>query len=368
MNPHVGCRLGALPFPDRQARLAVVAPIWGAGQPPLWGQLNFFSGWAGGPDRGGTAARRETGPSPTTGATWVAYCAPKQGLVGCAQDQPGKKGPQGSLFLAPGRHRNLRNVNILQLLVPVALLGWPEGRGGTPATQVAYPPPPGGCSTARAGLVQPGPQPPAPQTGAARHPCKGLQTQPEKFTMGFFATLVAYLNPCLNFFYFFFKMRTRTQGVGPDRWPVLQQGLWWPIHIAPQACRFGVWGGMVLRPGPHVCLLPPWWLTLGYCTAIGGRTRLGRWLAGPCPPCVANRPSVAHWQNHWGQATEPTMVRACPPSLVCMLHATIFEVPTAGCGPNVSFLEVSRKPPAKHFQAQLHHNGARWPKSEGTFL
>ena len=127
---------------------------------------------------------------------------------------------------------------------------------------------------------------------------------------------------------------------------------------------------MGLRPGPHVCLLPPWWLTLGRCTAIGGRTRLGRWLAGPCPPCVANRPSVAHWQNHWGQATEPTMVRACPPSfkLVCMLHATIFEVPTAGCGPNVSCLEVSGKPPANHFQAQLHHNGARWPKSEGTFL
>ena len=77
---------------------------------------------------------------------------------------------------------------------------------------------------------------------------------------------------------------------------------------------------MGLKPGPHACLLPPWWLTLGHCTAPGGRTRLGRWLAGPCPPCVANRPSVAHWQNHWGQATEPTMVRACPPSLVCMLH------------------------------------------------
>ena len=85
---------------------------------------------------------------------------------------------------------------------------------------------------------------------------------------------------------------------------------------------------MGLRPGPHACLLPPWWLTLGHCTAIGGRTRLGRWLAGPCPPCVANRPSVAHWQNHWGQATEPTMVRACPPSLVCMLH-----VPCQKLGP-----------------------------------
>ena len=145
----------------------------------------------------------------------MAYCAPKQGLVECAQGQPGKKGPQGSLFLAPGRHRNLRNVNILQLLVPVALLGWPEGRGGTPATQVAYPPPPGGCSTARAGLVQPRPQPPAPKTGAALHPCKGLQTQPEKFTMGFFATLVAYLNPCLNFFYFFSKCARARKVWGP---------------------------------------------------------------------------------------------------------------------------------------------------------
>ena len=36
--------------------------------------------------------------------------------------------------------------------------------------------------------------------GAAQHPCKGLQTQPTKTTMGFFATLVACLNPCLNVF------------------------------------------------------------------------------------------------------------------------------------------------------------------------
>lgn len=38
----------------------------------------------------------------------------------------------------------------------------------------------------------------------------------------------------------------------------------------------------------------------------------------------------------------------------------------AGCRSD-SFLEVSKKLPANHFQAQLHHNGARWPKSEGTF-
>ena len=142
----------------------------------------------------------ETGPSPTTRATWVAYCAPKQG-PGWVRLGPGKKKrAPDQPFLAPGKHWNGCNVNSLQLLEPVALLGWPEGRGGTPATQVAYPPPPGGCSTARPGLVQPGPQPPAPQTGAAQHPCKGLQTQPEKFTMGFFATLVACLNPCLIFF------------------------------------------------------------------------------------------------------------------------------------------------------------------------
>ena len=126
-----------------------------------------------------------------------------------------KKRAPGQPFLAPGRHWNGRNVNSLQLLVPVALLGWSKGRGGTPATQVAYPPPPGGCSTARPGLVQPGPQPPAPQTGAAQHPCKGLQTPHEKFTMGFFATLVAYLNPCLNFFYFFSKCARARKVWGP---------------------------------------------------------------------------------------------------------------------------------------------------------
>ena len=140
---------------------------------------------------------------------------------------------------------------------------------------------------------------------------------------------MAYLNPCLNFFYFFSKCARARKVWGPTGGRCFCKAcMWWPIHIAPQACRFGVWGGMGLKPGPHACLLPPWWLTLGHCTAPGGRTRLGRWLAGPCPPCVANRPSVAHWQNHWGQATEPTMVRACPPSLVCMLH-----VPCQKLGP-----------------------------------
>ena len=308
------------------------------------------------------------GPSPTISATWVACCAPKQGPGWVRPGPARKKRALGQPFLAPGRHWNGRNVNSLQLLVPVALLGWPEGRGGHPCHPGGLPP--------TTWWVQHGPRGPGAARAAAPCPPNRCCTAPmqraanaaRKIHNGLFCHLGGLPQPVLEFFLFFFKMRTRTQDVGPDRWPVLQQGLWWPIHIAPQACSFGVWGGMGLRPGPHACLLPPWWLTLGHCTAIGGRTRLGRWLAGPCPPCVANRPSVAHWQNHWGQATEPTMVRACPPSLVCMLHATIFEVPTAGCGPNVSFLEVSKKPPAKHFQAQLHHNGARWPKSEGTFL
>ena len=208
------------------------------------------------------------------------------------------------------------------------MLGWPEGRGGHPCHPGGLPPTtwweqhgPRGPGAARAAA-------PCPPNWCCTAPMQRAANAARKIHNGLFCHLGGLPQPVLEFFLFFCKMRTRTQDVGPDRWPVLQQGLWWPIHIAPQACRFGVWGGMGLKPGPHACLLPPWWLTLGHCTAPGGRTRLGRWLAGPCPPCVANRPSVAHWQNHWGQATEPTMVRACPPSLVCMLH-----VPCQKLGP-----------------------------------
>ena len=246
-------------------------------------------------------------------------------LTGCAQAQIGKKGPQASLFQAPGRHWNGCNVNSLQLLVPVALLGWPEGRGGHPCHPGGLPPTtwweqhgPRGPGAARAAA-------PCPPNWCCTAPMQRAANATRKIHNGLFCHLGGLPQPVLEFFLIFFTMRTRTQGVRPDRWPVLLQGPWRPIHIAPQTCRFGVLGGMGLRPGPHACLLPPWWLALGHHTAPGGLTRHGWWLAGPCPPCLANRPPGAHWQNHWGHATEPTMVRAiraCPSGLVCMLHAT----------------------------------------------
>ena len=129
-----------------------------------------------------------------------------------------KKRAPGQPFLAPGRHWNGCNVNSLQLLVPAALLGWPEGRGGHPCHPGGLPPTtwwvqrgPRGPGAARAAA----PCPPNRCCTAAQHPCKGLQTQPEKFTMGFFATLVAYLNPCLNFFYFFSKCARARKVWGP---------------------------------------------------------------------------------------------------------------------------------------------------------
>ena len=161
-------------------------------------------------------------------------------------------------------------------------------------------------------------------------------------------------------------MRTRTQGVGPDRWPVLLQGLWWPIHIAPQACSFGVWGGMGLRPGPHACLLPPWWLTLGHCTAIGGRTRLGRWLAGPCPPCVANRPSVARpigrsWAEPLGPchgAHHAWCLHAPNPSCTCPILPS--HLGTHGAL-GIGTVRDRRRGPSRGWQASIWgHLGLRY--------
>ena len=127
---------------------------------------------------------------------------------------------------------------------------------------------------------------PCPPNWCCTAPMQRAANAARKNHSGLFCHLGGLPRPVLDFFLFFFKMRTRTQGVGPDRWPVLLQGLWWPIHIAPQACSFGVWGGMGLRPGPHACLLPPWWLTLAHH---------GLPVHPRCPlPCPLRQPPKPH--------------------------------------------------------------------------
>ena len=132
MNPHVGCRLGALPFPDRPARLAVVAPIWGAGQPPLWGQLNFFSGWAGGPDRGGTAARRGNGAQPNHRCHLGGLLCPKTRPGWVCPGPARKKRAPGQPFSGAWQASEFAQCEYFAAFVARGLAWLARGAGGAP--------------------------------------------------------------------------------------------------------------------------------------------------------------------------------------------------------------------------------------------
>ena len=196
-----------------------------------------------------------------------------------------KKRAPGQPFLAPGRHWNGRNVNSLQLLVPVALLGWPGGQGGHPCHPGGLPP-----TTWR---VQHGPRGPSAARAAAPCPPNRCFTAPmqraanaaRKIHNGLFCHLGGLPQPVLEFFSDFFQN----------------------AH-AHARCGARQVAGASARPVA----------AYSHCTTDVQVWGLGRHGAAAGPPCLFVATLVAHtWPLHcpWGPHTAWAVAGRALPAL-----------------------------------------------------